>query len=68
MCYRDKTWCVHSNLCSNATCNRNLNEKEIKLATAWWGGDDFPYAIADFKTDKCGYAEINQKELTNGKL
>lgn len=63
--YKDKTWCVHSLTCSNVTCYRNLNEEEIKQATEWWGGVDFPYLIGNFKTDDCGWKPSLKEEQTN---
>ena len=62
MCYKDRTWCVHSRDCSNTMCDRNLNEDEIKQATEWWGDRNFPVAKADFKTDECGFVNV---ELTD---
>jgi len=43
-------------------CDRNLNEDEIKQATEWWGDRNFPVAKADFKTDECGFVNV---ELTD---
>lgn len=57
MTYKDKTWCCHSSLCANTTCDRNLNDDEVKQAIRWWGGLDFPVVYSDFKTDDCGFIE-----------
>lgn len=78
MCYKDRTWCSHSRLCSNITCDRNFTEEERENAIKWWmaisdncGGKDFPLASADFKTEDCGYSQIdaardeNDVELTD---
>lgn len=66
MCYKDRTWCRHSRHCGNTMCDRNFTEEERENAIKWWGDGSFPLAMADFKTEDCGFIslEING-ELTN---
>lgn len=58
MCYKDKTWCSHSRDCGNATCDRNFTEEEREKAIVWWGEASFPIAMADFKTEDCGFINV----------
>ena len=60
MCYKDKSFCVHSEDCSNTGCNRNLTESEKVKAIDWWGGLDFPISFSDFKSDTCGFIQFIQ--------
>lgn len=55
MCYKDRTWCMHSRECGNTMCDRNFTEEEREQAIKWWCSTDFPLAMADFKTDGCGW-------------
>lgn len=59
MCYKDRTWCSHSFMCENSSCDRRLNGEELRQAVEWWGGIDFPASYTDFKTDDCGYSQID---------
>jgi len=48
MCYKDKTFCASAGICANTTC------------PVWFDFDkskeqDLPVALADFKSDSCGY-------------
>lgn len=66
--YKDRTWCSHSHNCANSSCDRNLTGDEIEKALEWWGGLDFPICYVDFKTENCGYSQINadvQDELAS---
>lgn len=48
ICYKDRTFCSWSNVCANTSCPRWYNTEEVQK-------QDLPVALADFKTDTCGY-------------
>lgn len=56
ICFRDRTWC--SRLCGNLECPHNFTAGDREQAAVWWGGDNFPIATQDVKTDICGYIEV----------
>ncbi len=54
MGYRDRTFCAESSQCANESCIRRFTERDRQLAIKWWGSDDFPVAISNFKdTAEC---------------
>ena len=57
ICFRDRSWCVQSlnGVCKNTTCLRFFTKEDREHAIEWWGDEEFPLAIADFKTDSCGW-------------
>lgn len=44
--YKDQTYCISP--CA-ARCSRRLTEKVKQEAIAWWGSEDAPIAVSDFK-------------------
>ena len=60
--YRDMTFCKQK--CGNMECHRNFTDEVSLAADLWWGdetGGGPPIAMADFKSNKCGY--VPPKEL-----
>ena len=56
MCFLDRTFCAHSDECSNHSCYRNLTPALSKQAWDWWSHDPdcTPIAYSDFKgTEYC---------------
>lgn len=56
LCYRDMTFC--SQKCGNTKCRRNFTDEVSMAADLWWGDEADggpPIAMADFKSDSCGY-------------
>ncbi len=64
MCFRDRTYCSQLK-CTNAECSRRFTQEDHTVATEWWGGEDYPVALSDFKTDTCGYTKGKQMTQTN---
>ena len=58
ICYRDKAFC--SQECANSECDRNFNDNVLLQAIAWFGNDNPPIQFADFKTDDCGFVEVEK--------
>lgn len=48
--YRNMTFCSAD--CLNRGCERNFNDNDRAAARIWWGGDDAPVALSDFR-DGC---------------
>jgi len=46
MCFMDRCFCS-SPACTNK-CGRKLTPELIQRGIEWWGGEDFPVAIATF--------------------
>ena len=46
--YQDRTFCGHSGVCANYECNRWVDFEKAK-------DSGMPVALADFKSDDCGY-------------
>ena len=46
ICYRDTTFCSSPG-CRNQ-CGRQFTDQDRVAAQNWWGGDDFPVAMAAF--------------------
>lgn len=49
------TFC--SSDCVNTACMRHFGDDDRAAAEKWWGGDDYPLAIADFSN----HCQIYQK-------
>jgi len=65
LCFRDKSFCNHSRKdCGNTECNRYFTEQDEKDGIEWWGNDNFPVAMMDFKNDDCGFTavEVNSEK------
>ena len=62
LCFRDRSWCVQSlnEICSSSSCTRFFTQEDREQAIIWWGGEDFPLSIGDFKTKDCGYENSNR--------
>jgi len=54
--YKGKSFC--SQKCANRECSRNFNDEVRAHAKKWWGEDDPPICMNDFKTDDCGFVEV----------
>lgn len=54
--YKDMTFC--SQECGNIDCHRNITEEVTRGGEAWWGGPDFPIAVADFSQGCPDYIPI----------
>jgi hypothetical protein len=69
LCYKDIAFCSSSAECANIQCLRNLTEQSMIDARAWWSefSDDNspPINFADFKTDTCGYFDINTGDIND---
>lgn len=52
ICYGDRTWCGSPN-CKN-DCGRQFTAQDEENAIKWWGGKDFPIAMANY----CGEAQL----------
>lgn len=66
MCFLDKTFC--SQKCGNLECERNLTPEREKQAQTWWGGEDVPIALCDFRDVQpycIGFKEINDTPRPN---
>jgi len=50
LCYKDKTFCCWATTCANTDCPRWFDIDQAQK-------QDLPVAVADFKTDTCGYVE-----------
>jgi len=48
MHYKDRTFCSHAGVCVNTKCDRWVNFDDAEES-------GMPVALADFKTDDCGY-------------
>jgi hypothetical protein len=61
MTYKDMTFCSQSTegKCINRTCFKFFTEEDARNATRWWGSDDYPLAMSDLKSDKCGHIVAN---------
>jgi len=57
MCFRDIIFCsrYYQKECINSNCVHAFTEHDRTLAIDWWGGDNFPLALGDRKTEVCGY-------------
>ncbi len=49
ICFMDSTFCASSDECANKSCGRNLTPALVERGKKWWGGSDFPVAMADYK-------------------
>ncbi len=61
ICFRDRSYCVHSNTrgegdCTNTECYRYFTKQDSIDANRWWGEEGAPIAWMDCKTEECGYA------------
>lgn len=66
LCYKDKTFCSQS--CANTKCSLNLNDDVLSGADKWWGKEGAPICITDFRTDECGFIDMNQSLTDHYKL
>lgn len=57
ICYKDRSFCIHSRECGNYECDRKFTANDFELATKWWGDTNFPVMLAQFKQEGCGYKE-----------
>ena len=53
MGYADRTWCTYVTCPNESYCYRKFSAAEQRKAEEWWGGKDFPLAVADFP--ECEY-------------
>lgn len=56
ICFLDRTFCAHSDECSNHSCRRNLTPALKEDAQDWWSHDpeNPPITYSDFKgTEFC---------------
>lgn len=51
--FRDTTYCC-SPACKNE-CGRQFTEEDHKAALKWWGGPNYPIAVAHFCDEKGNY-------------
>jgi hypothetical protein len=58
ICFRDMSFCASN--CANRDCRRNYGPEEKAAAREWWGGDDAPVALANFRTGCADYKEPSQ--------
>jgi hypothetical protein len=49
ICYRDTTFCISE--CATE-CNAKLTDEVRRDAVRWWGNDDAPIMVNDFKCSK----------------
>lgn len=52
-CFKDMTFCDSD--CTNTKCHRFFGDQKRAEAIVWWGGTDFPIAVANFSKDCDGY-------------
>lgn len=58
ICFLDRSFCSSSDQCGNKTCPRNLTPALVQRGEQWWGGSDFPVAVADYKDGCPDFKEI----------
>lgn len=47
MGYKDQTWCASD--CVNTKCFRNFTATDRADAVKWWGDENFPITVSDYK-------------------
>ncbi len=50
ICFLDTTFCSSPNC--RGECGRQLTPELVERGKKWWGGDDFPVAMAQFCDDE----------------
>lgn len=60
MCFMDSSFCSSSDSCANKACGRNLTPELVARGKRWWGGDDFPVAMADYQPTCSDYKPVHE--------